>query len=257
MKKTVICLSLSCLTAGVFSLKAEEGPRLNLDYRLYAEGRYVYERHCMVCHGARGDGKGELAEGTEPKPRSFREGLFKFRTTPWEKMPADDDLRKTIRGGLSGTAMGMFTNLREEEVTAVIEYVKSFSRRWRQADNYADPVPLPKTPDWVDNREMAAAHAEKGKLFYDTLCALCHGSKGDGQGEAAKVLKDVWGFPAKPADLRQGHLRIGDRAEDIFRVLTTGLNGTPMASFAEVLTEEHRWQVAVYVRDRLRGTSVE
>ena len=54
-------------------------------FETYAHGRYVYERNCIICHGKRGDGKGELSETILPKPRSFREGMFKFRSTPWEK----------------------------------------------------------------------------------------------------------------------------------------------------------------------------
>jgi hypothetical protein len=34
---------------------------------------------------------------------------------------------------------------------------------------------------------------------------------------------------------------------DVFRVLATGLNGTPTDSLAQTLTEEQRWQVAAYV----------
>ena len=110
-----------------------DAPRITLDFELYAQGRYVYERNCIICHGARGDGQGEMSKTIMPKPRSFREGMFKFRSTPWDKLPTEDDLRRTITGGLTGTAMGMFTQLQSDDVTAVIEYVKSFSRRWRKA----------------------------------------------------------------------------------------------------------------------------
>ena len=103
-----------------------------LDFNLYMQGKYVYERNCIVCHGQRGDGNGELSPTLKPKPRSFREGMFKFRTTPLGALPTDDDLRHTIRHGLSGTAMGMFTQFTDEEVNSVITYVKSFSRRWRK-----------------------------------------------------------------------------------------------------------------------------
>ena len=42
------------------------------------------------------------------------------------------------------TAMGMFTNLTDEQLRAVVEYVKFFSRKWRKAENYAPPIELPK-----------------------------------------------------------------------------------------------------------------
>jgi mono/diheme cytochrome c family protein len=122
-------------TTSRWSAAAE--PTLATDFSRYLEGKDVFERNCVICHGVRGDGKGELAPTLTPRPRSFSEGMFKFRTTPLGKLPTEDDLRHTIRTGLSGTAMGMFTQLSEDDVTNVIEYVKSFSRRWRKAENYA------------------------------------------------------------------------------------------------------------------------
>ena len=233
---------------------AADAPRIMLDYELYAQGRYVYERNCIVCHGPRGDGQGEMSKTISPKPRSFREGMFKFRTTPWEKLPTEDDLRHTITGGLTGTAMGMFTQLQPDDVTAVIEYVKSFSRRWRKPENYAEPLTFPPPPGWLDDDQAAARHIAAGKVLFTNICATCHGPNADGKGPTAPMLKDIWGLPSVPSDLRQPHLRCGDGPADIFRVLTTGLNGTPMISQAQTLTEEQRWQVAAYIQSiRIEG----
>ncbi len=228
-------------------VRAEEPPRLSLDYTLFAQGRDVYERNCVLCHGPRGDGNGELSKGLSPKPRSFREGLFKFRTTPWGKLPTESDLRHTITTGLSGTAMGAFTQFQEGDVTAVIEYLKSFSRRWRNADNYAPAQTIPAPPEWLRQIQIAPKHLAKGKLLFNAACATCHGEKGDGQGPAGAALRDIWGMAVKPSDLSQPHLRCGDKPEDIYQVLITGLNGTPMVSFADTLTDEQRWQIIAYI----------
>ncbi|MFZ4765768.1 MAG: c-type cytochrome, partial [Roseimicrobium sp.] len=79
------------------------------------------------------------------------------------------------------------------------------------------------------------------------VCATCHGPNAEGHGPSAPALKDGWGFPAKPADLRQPHLRCGDEPRDIYRVLTTGLSGMPMLSFADTLTAEQRWDIAAFL----------
>jgi len=218
-----------------------------LDFNLYMQGRYVFERNCIVCHGPRGDGNGELSATLKPKPRSFREGMFKFRTTPLGMLPTDDDLRRTIRGGLSGTAMGMFTQLSDEETAAVITYLKSFSRRWRKAENYAPQVQLPPPPDWFKEDLELKKHAASGSKLFTTNCAACHGEKADGEGPAAITLKDIWGHAAAPSDLRQPHLRCGNAPTDIFRILATGLNGTPMVSFEKSLTEEQRWDIIAHI----------
>ena len=218
-----------------------------LDFNLYMQGKYIYERNCIVCHGSRGDGNGELSPTLKPKPRSFREGMFKFRTTPLGMLPTDDDLRRTIRGGLSGTAMGMFAQLTEEEIDAVITYVKSFSRRWRKPENHAPPLQLPPPPEWLKAPTDLRKHAGAGQKLFATHCASCHGEKADGKGPAAVALKDIWGIPAAPSDLRQPHLRCGDSPADIYRVLTTGLNGTPMVSFDKLLTEAQRWDIIAHI----------
>ena len=220
---------------------------MTLDFNRYMEGKYLFERNCIVCHGPRGDGKGEMAPTLQPRPRSFREGIFKFRTTPFGSLPTEDDLRHTIKHGLTGTAMGMFSQLTEEDITNVIEYVKSFSRRWRKAENYAEPMTFPTEPGWFKEAASKAAHASTGKALFQTNCSACHGPAADGQGPAVPALKDIWEQPARPSDLRQPHLRCGDRPQDIYRVLTTGLNGTPMVSFDATLTPEQRWDIIAYL----------
>ena len=243
MRSCPAILLTTCLLAPL-APSAEPVP---LDFSKSVQGKYVFERNCIVCHGPRGDGTGEMAPTLHPKPRSFREGMFKFRTTPYGALPTDDDLRNTIRRGLTGTAMGMFSHLGDEDLEAVITYVKSFSRRWRKAENYAEPLLLPEPPKWLSDKEQSAAHAEKGKVLFQSICASCHGPSADGKGPAVPTLKDIWEQPAKPSDLRQPHLRCGDAPADMYRVLATGLSGTPMVSFEAALTPEQRWDIIAYV----------
>src|SRR5712692_1496954 len=68
-----------------------------------ARGRQVFERYCMQCHGDRGDGAGEVARWSQPKPRDFRQGVFKFSSTPYGSLPTTDDLDRVIEDGLYGT----------------------------------------------------------------------------------------------------------------------------------------------------------
>lgn len=214
---------------------------------LFYAGREVYERNCTICHGARGDGQGEMAAESGVKPRSFRTGDFKYRSTPWGKLPTTEDLIRTIRQGVTGTTMGAFTQLTPGETRAVAEYVKSFSRKWRKPENYAAPVEIPAEPAWLHQPAELQRHAAEGRRTFLATCAACHGEKADGHGPAAAALKDDRGEPAPPADLRQPHLRSGDSFRDIYRVLMTGLNGTPMVSFAETLTPEQKWDVVAWL----------
>jgi mono/diheme cytochrome c family protein len=91
------------------------------------------------------------------------------------------------------------------------------------------------------------ARAVKGGALFQANCASCHGPAADGKGTAALGLKDLWGQPARPSDLRQPHLRCGDRPEDIYRVLAAGLNGTAMGSFESLLSAEQRLEIIAWI----------
>ncbi|MEK0448179.1 MAG: Selenate reductase subunit gamma precursor [Verrucomicrobiota bacterium] len=254
---------LSCMKSALIlfaplvatSFAADWKPNLP-DRELFEEGRYVYEQNCLVCHGQFGDGKGELAPGLTIKPRSFRTGVFKYRSTPAGKLPTNEDLKRTVRDGVTGTAMGMFTNIRQEELAAVVEYIKGFSRKWKDAANYAPPVKLPAPPAWFADAAQRKEHEQAGARIFETTCASCHGAGGKGDGPAAAALKDDLGDPAQPADLTARNFRNGNDPQDIFRVLALGIAGTPMVAFDPALSEAQRWDLAAYLR-RLSGVSAD
>jgi cytochrome c oxidase cbb3-type subunit I/II len=163
-------------------------------------------------------------------------------------MPTNEDLKRTVRDGVTGTAMGMFTNLRQEELEAVIEYIKGFSRKWKDEANFAPPVKFPQTPPWFADPVSRAEREGAGAKLFKIHCAACHGINGLGDGPAAAALKDYLGNVAQPADLSSAHYRNGDDPQDVFRVLTLGVSGTPMISWQKELTVEERWELAAFVR---------
>ena len=132
-------------------------------------------------------------------------------------------------------------------VRAVVEFIKFFSPKWRKPENFSAPVQLPQPPAWLATESESAQRAAKGKSTYALACLPCHGEQADGKGPAIADLKDVWGEPSVPADLRMPAFRNGRAPADLFRVLTLGIHGTPMASFAEALTEEQRWELAAFI----------
>ena len=71
---------------------------------LLALGRKTYEKECLACHGAKGDGEGEAAYLLFPRPRDFTSGQFRLIST-WDGVPPDEDLFRTISRGMPGSAM--------------------------------------------------------------------------------------------------------------------------------------------------------
>ena len=94
-------------------------------------GRRVFEQNCAICHGPLGDGRGMAGMMVRTKPRDFRSGMFKFRSTPTGSLPTDEDLFRTISRGLRGTGMVAQDDLPERERRAAVEYLKTFSDRFR------------------------------------------------------------------------------------------------------------------------------
>ena len=82
------------------------------------------------------------------------------------------------------------------------------------------------------------ANLAKGKELYDIYCAICHGAKGDGQGQLVKREK-ILGVPSYADAAR--NINVGST----YHVIYYGLNS--MGSYAGQLNYEERWQVSEYV----------
>jgi mono/diheme cytochrome c family protein len=211
-------------------------------------GKAVYDRWCAGCHGEDGAGRGEAAAFMLPPPRDFTRAAYQIRSTPSGELPTDADLRRIVDDGMPGTAMpGWRTRLSASERDAVVAYIKSFSRFFDGAS--AEALASGSAP-----RASAEGIEEGARIYRELECFKCHGDAGRGDGASAPTLTDDWGHPIRAANLTQGWtFNGGGETEHIFTRLRTGLDGTPMPSFsdvidAEVITEEQLWRLAQYVR---------
>ena len=94
------------------------------------EGRNLYMRHCLHCHGVSGDGNGPTADYLNPRPRDYRQGVFKFTSTISTSKASHEDIARTLREGVPGTSMPSFVViLNPEEVGIVADYVRWLAMR--------------------------------------------------------------------------------------------------------------------------------
>ena len=87
-----------------------------------------------------------------------------------------------------------------------------------------------------------------GKKVYEKRCWYCHGIEGQGDGPASKTM-----FP-KPRNFTRNEYKVRSTTfgsvptdEDLFRIITSGIEGTAMP-FWSTIAETERWQVIYYVK---------
>jgi len=225
-------------------------------------GKRVYFTKCVWCHGVDGAGDGPSADRLWPRPRNFNQGTFKIRHTASGELPLFDakkptpgqnDLFETLTHGLPGSAMPSWEGiLTEEQRLQVLSFVttqlvkdRKFTDKQSEAQTVLqldDLKPIPATAESV---------AEGALLVKEKKCVECHGTEGRGDGNAFN-LKDDWGFSIQPANWHKCWNFRGSRQDpynvkNIFRTFSTGVNGTPMPSFADNSTVQERWHIANFV----------
>ncbi|MFV1986967.1 MAG: c-type cytochrome [Gemmatimonadota bacterium] len=221
-------------------------------------GRTIYETHCWTCHGEQGDGEGPVASHLLPRPRDFTIASYKLRTTGSGELPTDEDLFRSITLGLPGTAMSSWgSTLSEDERWQVIAYLKTFADGMFEDvafDPYAYIVEMGDPPD----APMADLVAAGREVFERSDCWECHGAVGRGDGQKGPDLTDDRGYPDRAADLENGGaFRGGSSPHEVYLRLSTGLDGSPMPSYVESLSDEERWQVAYFVTSLARDADRE
>ncbi len=215
---------------------------------LLALGKRVYEKHCVACHGADGRGEGEAAYLLYPKPRDFVAGKYALVST-WDRVPADEDLYRTISRGMPGSAMPSWGHLTEAERWGLVHYVKSFAEKPLVVQPASDPkgegqtgtgvIRVPPEPPFTP--EARARALER----YADACASCHGKTGRGDGQEEQ--KDDKGYPTRPRDLTLGVFKGSPDPKDVYRRIVAGMPGSPMP-MSDWAYGEDAWHLVHLVR---------
>ncbi len=239
MTRGFVLICSLILTAGV--CRAQD-PDMGTEAQRKA-GKVIYEHKCAQCHGDNGDGNGVAAAFFRPAPRDLTAATYKIRTTESGALPTDDDLKAVIRKGMPYTGMPAWPGLSEHELSNVVYYMKTFVEDFADPEAIEPVIKIPRAP------RFSEASVQRGQeLYEENKCADCHGTLGRGYGKSSATLKDDFDKPIRPADMtKRWTFRGGSTREDIYRTFTTGLNGTPMPSYADLIETEDRWHLVDYV----------
>jgi mono/diheme cytochrome c family protein len=246
-------------------------------------GHVAYLQYCRACHGDQGDGKGPAAPGLRPPPRNFTQGSFKFAGVLDQKLPRDEDLVRIVRGGLHGTAM-LGWDVPDQKLDEIIQYIKTFSPKWRDDDAVGEPV-VPTPDPWGEQRKAEAA--SRGRTLYHGFaqCLGCHPAYATKQEiyQASKETLDTgttdfreamylpeikdseYGVKILPPDFLFNELRSinpGTEVNDLYRILVAGVTGAAMPAWNPIALpnkEADIWALAYYVRSllQMQGTPAE
>ncbi len=190
----------------------------------------LYAENCAVCHGARGEGIGDV-------PALNAEAV---------RQMSAPDLRKVIARGRDNTAMaawaveegGLFTNAQIDDLVIFIQQAN-----WDYVEARVEALGL--TPPQVITLEVSEAVLEAladlpdgerlgtGLQLYAENCAACHG--GNASGSLIAPPLDTPEVRAMPP-------------EDLTALIRRGVPGTLMSSWADTLSEEQIAAVAEVIR---------
>jgi len=241
-------------------------------------GRVSFTRNCTGCHGEKGDGKAPTSATLRPRPRDFTKGLFKFKSTPDDRLPLDTDLRGTLERGLRGTHMPSWANLGPDDLNGTIQFIKTFATRWRR-ERPGEPVPRANDP-WSGKRLEAVA---RGEAVYHAVarCWECHPAyvprarileltrqEAERMGKRRPASLPFRGALHRPAtvdtsfgretapDFLSDQLRVAWADGLLYRTVAAGVGGTPMPTWHGKLGPADLWAVVHFVRDliQIRGT---
>jgi cytochrome c oxidase cbb3-type subunit 2 len=211
-----------------------------------ADGKSNYRRYCAGCHGDYGDSNGENSVWLDPKPRDFTIATFKCRSTPTGTLPTDEDLYDTIGRGITNSNMPIWNALGPQMRADLVAYIKIFSPRWDK-EKAGTPIPIPAEPPVTID---SIAHGKA--LFTKLECWKCHGPHGEGDGPSAATLTDSKDQPIRPYNFALGkddsRFKCGDTNRDIYKIFMTGVDGTPMPSFADVIQPNDAWDLVHFLR---------
>jgi mono/diheme cytochrome c family protein/tRNA A-37 threonylcarbamoyl transferase component Bud32 len=219
-----------------------DGPKPKVTKKLIRRGREVYLDNCDRCHGKSGRGDGPAAEYLGRLPANLTNGFYKLRSTPEDSIPTDRDILRTLTVGVGTGIMPGFPKLPIEDRWALVAYVKTLSRRFRNEEPGEVAVVPPRIPSSKDS-------VDRGKAFFQMAgCPKCHGDEGRGDGPRGKNLRDKRGNVVEPPDFTDRFdFLSGSRPEDIWMTMYNGLAGVPMPMGQTVFSEEDSWHVINWI----------
>jgi cytochrome c oxidase cbb3-type subunit 2 len=133
--------------------------------------------------------------------------------------------------------------LNPQQRADLVAFIKTWSPRWAKEKPGASLNIPPETAITIES----ILHGRE--LFQKLECWKCHGPEGHADGPSAATLTDSKGNPILPFNFSTGErFMCGDSNRDLYRIFMTGLDGSPMPSFADVIQPNDAWDLVHFLR---------
>jgi mono/diheme cytochrome c family protein len=177
------------------------------------------------------------------QPRDFQLGVFKCRSTPTGTLPTDQDLYDAITRGFDRSNMPQWNTLSKQERADLVAWVKHFSPRWANEKPGA-PITIPPEPEVTPSASRRGATCLPG-----CSAGSATAFKVWPMGRRPRPLPTISAGRSQPFNFTEGSRpKCGDTDRDIYRIFMTGLDGTPMPSFADNIKPDEAWDLVFYLR---------
>jgi len=217
---------------------------LDNSVELLDEGKWIFTRECLVCHGDAGRGNGPYGVIIQPGPPDFGDGSYGNYT--------DADYFWRISEGVPWTAMPSWKiEYGENDRWKLVHYLRSI---FTQTEEKPAPPPEGQTftyPDFYKEsmRFPDDISYERGKQVFVENCAHCHGLAGDGQGWDGLYLNPQ---PADFRTMRNMQMTPEGQGEHLAKV-SFGIKNAAMPSWKEFLPLDQRWDAIKYIMATFMG----
>ena len=228
-------------------------------------GQQLFARHCVACHGERGDGKGVAATFLFPKPRDFRAGRFRLVSTN-NNVPTREDLLAVLVRGMPGSSMPPWAHLdRRKSATRwstrccgfaargpAKSYIKSLKEEEELTDEEiaADDVQQ-EIQEYVDEFTTPGDSTDVPAIGPPTVGGDCPWpgrlcqvrlhlnamAKPDGA-TALQQMVDDEKMPTRPRDFTLGIFKGNPDPASLYRRIAYGMPGTPMPGSSGMTPEQ-------------------
>ena len=208
---------------------------LDMSTEILDEGKAIFTRECMVCHGDAGRGNGPYRSTIQPGPPDFGDGGYGDYT--------DSDYFWRISEGVPWSAMPAWKlQYGEEDRWKLVHYIRGIFTQTEDIPAIQDPGDEI-AQVYYDQSLPDSASYERGKTIFLQQCAHCHGLAGDSLGWDGTYLNP------SPANLHDmATTPVAQQSEGNYLVkLTFGIHNSAMPTWGEWLPESDRWDAVKYI----------